>query len=177
MRSKIDAKSEAQGFAESRLPYFTDEESATIVNSSDFLGINCYTTNVVYVEESDLADISFFADQDVSSYQDPSWYVAGSAWLKVTPWGIRQALNWANTQFGQPDIYVTENGFSDKLGNLDDLQRQTVILKHLSNFFVYRVYYYKHYINQVLKTIKEDGVSVKGYYAWSLLDNFEWGNG
>ena len=50
-------------------------------------------------------------------------YAAGSSWLKVTPWGIRQALNWASAQYGQPDIYVTENGFSDKLGNIDDLQR------------------------------------------------------
>ena len=35
---------------------------------------------------------------------------------------------------------------------------------------------YKYYINQVLKTVG-DGVRVKGYYAWSLMDNFEWAMG
>ena len=80
----------------------------------------------------------------------------------MTPWGIRQAINWASRQYNQPDIYITENGFSDLLSNLDDLQR---------------VYYYKHYINQVLKAIVYDGISVRGYYAWSLLDNFEWAMG
>merc|ERR1712130_376034 len=74
----------------------------------------------------------------------------------------RQAINWANRQFSPEEIYITENGFSDLLSNLDDLQR---------------VYYYKHYTNQVLKAIQYDGISVRGYYAWSLLDNFEWAMG
>jgi len=162
MRTKIDEKSTQQGFEESRLPHFTEEESAMIAGSSDFLGMNFYTSNIVYPEESDIEDVSFFSDPDVGSNQDPNWYGSGSSWLKVTPWGIREALKWASMEYGQPDIYVTENGFSDRLGNLDDLQR---------------VYYYKHYWNQVLKAIKVDGISVKGYYAWSLMDNFEWAMG
>ena len=55
--------------------------------------------------------------------QDETWFKAGSSWLKVTPWGIRQAIAWASRQYNQPDIYITENGFSDLLSNLDDLQR------------------------------------------------------
>ena len=48
MREKIDAKSEAQGFPESRLPSFTEEESAMILGSSDFLGMNFYTAQVAF---------------------------------------------------------------------------------------------------------------------------------
>ena len=177
MRSKIDAKSSAQGFNESRLPQFTDKESSMILGSSDFLGINFYTANVVYPEMSNISDIGFYADQDIGSYQDESWFGSGSSWLKVTPWGIRRALNWVSEKFSNPDIYITENGFSDKLGNLDDLQR--LVLHHCYFhvlFSLNRIYYYKHYINQVLKTVG-DGVRVKGYYAWSLMDNFEWAQG
>jgi len=71
-------------------------------------------------------------------------------------------LNWAANEYGNPDIYITENGLSDRQGNTDDLQR---------------IYYYKHYLNQVLKAIQLDGVPVKGYYAWSLMDNMEWAMG
>ena len=70
-------------------------------------------------------------------YGAEKWYHSGSSWLQVTPWGIRQALKWASATFlGDKKIYITENGFSDLQGNLDDLSR---------------VYYYKHYINQVFQ--------------------------
>ena len=62
---------------------------------------------------------------------------AASEWLKVTPFGIRKLLNWVKVEYGSGvPVYITENGFSDRIGNLDDLHRE---------------YYYKHYINQVLK--------------------------
>ena len=48
MRDKIDAKSEAQGFDESRLPTFSEEDSAMILGSSDFLGMNFYTAQVTF---------------------------------------------------------------------------------------------------------------------------------
>ena len=64
-------------------------------------------------------------------------YSSGSSWLKIFPAAIRRLMVWLKGEYGNKyDIYVTENGFSDLLGNTDDLMR---------------VYYYKHYINQLLK--------------------------
>jgi len=163
MRTNIDRNSAEQGLPESRLPSFTEEESAMIAGSTDFIGLNMYTSNVVYPAEEDITTPSYYTDDGVESYQDDTWYGSGSVWLKVTPFGLREVLKWIKNEYGADlPIYVTENGFSDKQGNTDDLPR---------------IYYYKHYINQMLRAIKEDGVNVAGYYAWSLLDNFEWAMG
>ena len=78
--------------------------------------------------------MTFLRENELIPVKDPTWYSAASSWLKVTPFGFRRLLNWLS-QYNKP-IIVTENGFSDFLGNLDDLQR---------------VYYYKHYIKQMLK--------------------------
>ena len=86
-------------------------------------------------------------DSDVTDFKDPTWYSAASSWLKVTPFGFRRLLKWLS-QYNKP-IIVTENGFSDFLGNLDDLQR---------------VYYYKHYINQMLKGKKKSFFREIGNY-------------
>ena len=162
MKDKIDAKSKAQGYPSSRLPMFTEEESELIRNSSDFLGINFYTSEIVFPHNEGIEDVSYHNDDDVIMYKDPNWYTSGSSWLMVTPWGLRSIMQWIKSHYGDVDVYVTENGVSDKLGNLDDL---------------HRIYYYKHYLNQLLKSIVLDGVQVKGYFAWSLLDNFEWAKG
>jgi len=163
MREKIDAKSELQGFPESRLPEFTAEESNEILGSSDFLGINFYTSTIVYPRPGDISTPSYYEDKDVGGYPDPNWYRASSSWLYVTPFGIRKMMSWITEEYGETvPIYITENGYSDRIGNLDDMHRE---------------YFYKHYINQLLKSSVLDGANIKGYFAWSLMDNFEWDAG
>ena len=64
-------------------------------------------------------------------------------------------LNWIRRTYNNPTVIVTEAGLSDYSGQLDDAMR---------------VYYYKYYINNVLKAIN-DGCNVIGYTAWSLMGN------
>lgn len=112
---------------------------AEVKGSSDFLGINHYTTSLVYPTKKRKWTYysDYFSDSDTSEAQDPKWLGSASSWLKVAPFGIRKLMNWLGKNYGtHVPIYVTENGFSDSLGNLDDL---------------HRIYYLKHYINQLLK--------------------------
>ena len=104
-----------------------------------FTGINHYTSSLAYPDSKNYNGkdgIGWFFDSDTLEYQDPKWYSAASNWLKVTPFGMRRLMNWLKRNYGSIPIYITENGFSDYLGNLDDM---------------HRIYYLKHYINQLLK--------------------------
>ena len=71
---QIDTKSELQGLPESRLPEFTANDSAEILGSYDFLGINFYTSKIVYPEAGDITIPSYYEDQDVGESYDPNWY-------------------------------------------------------------------------------------------------------
>lgn len=64
-------------------------------------------------------------------------------------------------EYDNPEMIITENGFSDKEGLNDEG----------------RINYYQLYLSALLKAIYIDGVNVTGYTAWSLLDNFEWMRG
>ena len=57
MRERVDAKSAAQGFPESRLPVFTQEEAALNLGSVDFLGINMYTSSLVFPQEEGIDQV------------------------------------------------------------------------------------------------------------------------
>uniref|UniRef100_A0A182NJ66 Cytosolic beta-glucosidase n=1 Tax=Anopheles dirus TaxID=7168 RepID=A0A182NJ66_9DIPT len=161
MIDRIGNLSMQQGFKRSRLPTFTEEELAKLKGSSDFFGYNGYTTNLVYM--NDAANSANFRvpsmdhDRNTVDYQDDRWPSTGSSWLKVYPRGMFNVLKWICREYNNPPLWVTENGVSDLGGTRD----------------VARVQYYKDYLNAILDVIDE-GCDVRGYVAWSLMDNFEW---
>ena len=137
MKTKIAKKSAAQGFNQSRLPEFTPDEIEYIRGTSDFFGLNTYTSNYVVANVEDLSNPpEYWKDSDIITWQEDYWPTSGSSWLKIVPWGIRRLLTWIHNEYNMP-IYVTENGVSTKdKFELDDRIRQK---------------YYRAYINEVLK--------------------------
>ncbi|KAM9765867.1 lactase-like a isoform 1-T2 [Menidia menidia] len=164
MKDYIGRKSGQQGLGASRLPVFSPQEKSFIRGTCDFLGLGHFTTRYVTQRNypSSLGD-SFFVDRDLAELVDPKWPDPGSEWLYSVPWGFRRLLNFVKTQYGNPMIYVTENGVSEKMLCTDLCDD-------------WRMQYFRDYINEMLKAIR-DGVNVKGYTAWSLLDSFEWDEG
>lgn len=153
-----------------RLPLITEEQRKKIKGSADFFALNHYTTHYAAHAETNegenniLNNSGFFEDQHVELSSDPEWEKTTMGW-NVVPWGIRKLLNWIDKRYGHPELYVSENGtsFEDRLadGKVDDTRRKA---------------YYKEYIKECHKAIAE-GVDLKGYFIWSLLDDFEWNLG
>lgn len=104
-----------------------------------------------------------FLSRGLGTIADRTWLDSGSSWLKVTPPGFRKILNFIRDEYGNPPIYITENGISER-GPMD-----------LND--IHRIHYYENYINEALKAYLLDGVDIRGYTAWSLMDNLEWATG
>ncbi|XP_024159524.1 beta-glucosidase 12 isoform X3 [Rosa chinensis] len=157
-----------------RLPKFTKEQSEMLKGSFDFLGLNYYTANyATYAPHlNNAANPSYFTDAvaTVSTERNgiPIGQKAASDWLYVYPEGFRELLLYTKEKYNNPLIYITENGrdeHNDPKLSLEEALADT----HRIDFY-YRHLYYLH------EAIK-DGVNVKGYFAWSLFDNFEWNMG
>lgn len=85
---RVAAQSRQQGFRRSRLPQFTNEEIARIHNTSDFFGINSYTSVLVQRNDrnnsANFPEPSFNHDMGVVETSDPTWPLSGSVWLRVS---------------------------------------------------------------------------------------------
>ncbi|KAL5130108.1 Beta-glucosidase 24 [Glycine soja] len=150
-----------------RLPKFSKEETRQLKGSFDFLGLNHYAT--VYAGHA-----PHLRGPRPTLLTDPLIYVtnqrdgrAASNWLCVYPRGLRQLLLYIKKQYNSPVIYITES--------YDELNDPTLSLEE-SMIDTYRVDYFYRYLYYLQMAIR-DGVNVKGYFVWSLLDNMEWSAG
>ncbi|XP_051571362.1 cytosolic beta-glucosidase-like isoform X2 [Myxocyprinus asiaticus] len=165
MRSRIEAKSLELGYNQgSRLPHFSKNEPLPL-GTADFFALNYYTSRKVKDWNSACknSELSFKCDQGAEGVVDPSWPICGVHWLAVVPDGLRKLLKYIKDTYTNLPVYITENGFS-QMGpvQIEDVDR---------------CYFYQDTLQEVGKAISQDGVNVKGYFAWSLMDNFEWIDG
>jgi len=158
-----------------RLPQFTNAQKKFVKGSWDFFGLNHYTS--LYNLDRPAPPPNFVSggwsdDQrvDYSTTRDGKLIgpAADSSWLYVVPWGIRKMLHWVADRYDKPPIYITENGVD--VPNEGQLPLQQALVD------TFRVDYYDQYLSNVSAAM-QDGVDVKGYFAWSLMDNFEWADG
>ncbi|CAI8879596.1 GH1 family beta-glucosidase [Methylococcus capsulatus] len=136
-------------------PSFESEDLRLIQEPIDYLGINYYTRAVVRHDPSGGPLEVTAVPQHGVEHTEMGW--------EVYPQGLKDVLAWVKARYGDIPLYITENGaaFADpegENGRIDDTRR---------------IAYYRSHLRALHEAIAQ-GVDVRGYFAWSLLDNFEW---
>jgi beta-glucosidase len=139
-------------------PLAVTGDMEAIAAPTDFLGVNYYFPEVV----KDDAAGGFLR---TSVVLPPGRERTDFGW-EVAPQGLRALLGRIARDYAPARMYVTENGSCyddvvDADGRVDDTARRDYLIRHLD----------------AVRQARADGVPVDGYFAWSLLDNFEWSEG
>jgi beta-glucosidase len=140
-------------------PQWPAQDMTLIHQPLDFIGTNYYTRSVTRHDESSWPVRASRVLQKRATYTETGW--------EVFPQGLTDTLVWIKQRYGDIPQYVTENGaaFFDppvaEGGRIDDPLRVDYLRKH---------------IGAVADAVRA-GVDLRGYFAWSLLDNMEWSLG
>jgi beta-glucosidase len=140
-------------------PQFPSADLARIQAPIDFLGINYYTRAVVRHDEGALLTRASAVPQRQSTRSEMGW--------EVHPASLTRLFVWIHERYGSVPMYVTENGasfYDPPVAHGESVEDPL------------RVDYYRRHLRAVHDAMQA-GVDVRGYFAWSLLDNFEWGLG
>jgi len=123
----------------------------------DFLGVNYYAPAYM---RFDLGAPSFLAPAD-----PPDGVELDAFGRHVDASGLHEMLTRVREEYGNPRVYITENGcsdpFSDGPAELDDAFRIAFLRRHL----------------EAVKSAMEQGSTIAGYFHWTLVDNWEWAEG
>ena len=151
-----------------------DGDLQVIAQPLDFLGVNHYHDDNVSghplgagepaaVVPTDSPKSSPFVGSEYITFPSRGLPRTAMGW-EVNPDGLRVLLHRLQRDYpNMPPMYITENGaaYTDTVaadGTVQDTEREAYILDHLD----------------AVATAIEEGVDVRGYFVWSLLDNFEW---
>ncbi|MEM9424722.1 MAG: GH1 family beta-glucosidase [Spirochaetota bacterium] len=125
----------------------------------DFLGLNYYTEQAIAHDPYTPPHYT----QELRAYQP----LTDFGW-PIVPEGLFRLLKWVKEEYGDIPLYITENGCAapDKLSDCGQFCSDPM-----------RVDYLRRHFAAMKRAVREEGVNLKGYYLWSLLDNFEWAEG
>lgn len=156
-----------RGTVGERLPVFTEEERGLLKGSSDFFGLNHYTTVKTKGLRETNGTICYDNDKATDEFQDEGWKRSDMGWPIVAE-GFTSLVEYIQTQYSPPGgIIVTENGVAVRERTLEEARGNND-----------RVGFYKAYLSALHSAmngaVKAD---VRGYFLWSLMDNFEWAFG
>lgn len=140
-------------------PEVTAQDLQLIQTPLDFIGVNYYTRGVIRHDPVAIPDRAGRVRQEGALHTAMEW--------EVFPPGLEAILVWVSERYGRPALYITENGaaFPDPPQappqGVHDPQRVAYLAEHL----------------RTARRAIARGVDLRGYFAWSLLDNFEWSLG
>jgi beta-glucosidase len=125
----------------------------------DYIGLNYYTRSVVRHDPAAWPVPASAVRQPGATYTETGW--------EMHPQGLTEALLWLHRDYGGLPLYVTENGaaLADPPAAIGGQVEDPL-----------RIHYLRTHIAAVRSAI-EQGADVRGYCAWSLLDNLEWAHG
>jgi len=140
-------------------PDWSGDDMRQIRQPIDFVGVNYYTRKVERFHPDMLPLRTKHVPQPEHTQTETHW--------EVFPEALTKVLLWVTERYGKPPIYITENGaaFYDPPQAVDGRVDDPL-----------RVEYYRQHLRAAHDAIRQ-GVDLRGYYAWSLLDNYEWSLG
>jgi len=140
-------------------PEFPADDFKTITRPFDFLGINYYTRSVAQHDAERVPVRVGGLHQEESVHTETGW--------EVYPAALTRVLLWVKERYGEIPLYITENGaaFYDP-----PVATEGEVADPL------RVEYLRGHLCAAVEAMRQ-GVNLRGYYVWSLLDNFEWSHG